>query len=72
MPEAQLTPVEAGTLESAAAALADAQIVIAAGAAGIELLAASAWQNSPALRVAIDLNAVPPLGIERIAGPGAR
>ena len=63
VPGAKLTPIAAGTVAEAAAALPGAQIVIAAGAAGIELLSASAWQTCPSLRVAIDLNAVPPLGV---------
>jgi hypothetical protein len=40
-----------------------AAIVIAAGAAGVELLSKEVWQTSNALKVAIDLNAVPPAGI---------
>ena len=46
-----------------AAALDGASIAIAAGAAGIELIPSEVRRNSVALRVAIDLNAVPPLGI---------
>jgi intracellular sulfur oxidation DsrE/DsrF family protein len=45
------------------AAVEGAQIVIAAGAAGVELLSEEHRRNCPSLRVAIDLNAVPPLGI---------
>jgi hypothetical protein len=41
----------------------DAQLIVAAGAAGIELLPAAALQQAKGLRVAIDLNAVAPLGI---------
>ena len=41
-------------------------VVIAAGAAGVTLLPASVWQGLPGLKVAIDLNAVPPLGIEGV------
>ncbi len=63
VPGAKLTPVEAGTVEAAAAALPGVQILIAAGAAGIELMSAPAWQACTSLRVAIDLNAVPPVGI---------
>ena len=39
------------------------QLVIAAGAAGVELLSTQALFNTPGVRVAIDLNAVPPAGI---------
>jgi methylenetetrahydrofolate/methylenetetrahydromethanopterin dehydrogenase (NADP+) len=51
------------TVETVAAVLEGASILISAGAAGIELVSPQAWQASRALRVAIDLNAVPPLGI---------
>ncbi len=44
-------------------ALKDVQVVIAAGAAGICLLPESIWRDFPSLRVLVDLNAVPPLGI---------
>jgi methylenetetrahydrofolate/methylenetetrahydromethanopterin dehydrogenase (NADP+) len=43
-----------------------AEVVIAAGAAGVTLLPASVWQKSPDLKILIDLNAVPPLGVEGI------
>lgn len=56
---AELTAWDAGSSEATAAA----QIVIAAGAAGIELLPADVRAGCKSLRVAIDLNAVPPLGI---------
>jgi hypothetical protein len=38
-------------------------ILIAAGAAGVELLSKENWQGRDSLKVAIDLNAVPPAGI---------
>jgi len=50
----------------AASALDGAQIVIAAGAAGVELVSKQARQSSKSLKVAIDLNAVPPVGIAGI------
>lgn len=49
-----------------AAALEGCQLVIAAGAAGAKLLSASTWQAADELRVLVDLNAVPPLGIEGV------
>jgi hypothetical protein len=42
------------------------QLVIAAGAAGVRLLTLEAMKQARSLRVAIDLNAVPPTGIEGI------
>jgi hypothetical protein len=41
-------------------------VIICAGAAGVLLLPAAVWKGLPDLRVLIDLNAVPPLGIEGI------
>jgi hypothetical protein len=54
------------TAQDVAAALEGAQLVIAAGAAGVELLSAEDRPNSPTLKVAIDLNAVPPVGLAGI------
>lgn len=66
VPEAKLSPVAAGNADQVATALQDVDVVIAAGAAGVELLPADARAASAALRVAVDLNAVPPLGITGI------
>jgi methylenetetrahydrofolate/methylenetetrahydromethanopterin dehydrogenase (NADP+) len=48
------------------AALEDANIVLAAGPAGIELLAQEVWGDSPTIDVVADYNAAEPLGIEGI------
>jgi methylenetetrahydrofolate/methylenetetrahydromethanopterin dehydrogenase (NADP+) len=58
-----LTAVKCASAPDTAAAIDGAQIVIAAGAAGAELLPAEVRRNGVSLRVAIDLNAVPPAGI---------
>jgi hypothetical protein len=63
---ADVTAWQTSTPEEVAAALDDAQILIAAGAAGVQLVSADALKTATALRVAIDLNAVPPLGIEGV------
>ncbi|HEY7423781.1 MAG TPA: methylene-tetrahydromethanopterin dehydrogenase N-terminal domain-containing protein, partial [Gemmataceae bacterium] len=47
-------------------ALGDRTLVISAGAAGVTLLPRDVRLDCPTLRVAIDLNAVPPLGIEGV------
>ena len=44
----------------------DAEVIIAAGAAGIQLISKSVWEQCEQLKVLIDLNAVPPLGIEGV------
>jgi hypothetical protein len=46
--------------------VADRTLLLAAGAAGVVLLPRSVREAAKALRVAIDLNAVPPLGIEGV------
>lgn len=66
LPQAQLEPVATGSSAELAAALQDQQLVIAAGAAGAVLLPKAARAACPTLKVAIDLNAVPPLGIEGV------
>lgn len=62
---ASVSPWATNTDEELRSALSDVQLVIAAGAAGVQLLSADARVNS-SLQVAIDLNAVPPLGIEGV------
>ena len=60
---ARLHPVEAADVDSIRQSLQGVSIVIAAGAAGVELLPVELLEQADRLRVAIDLNAVPPLGI---------
>jgi hypothetical protein len=62
---ANVTPWSSETPEQTVEALRGARVVIAAGAAGIQLVSCEALRGAGELRVAIDLNAVPPLGIER-------
>jgi methylenetetrahydrofolate/methylenetetrahydromethanopterin dehydrogenase (NADP+) len=59
-------PIEAVDDAARANAVKDAQIVFAAGAIGVQLLAAAAWQNNPNIEMLADCNAQPPLGIEGI------
>jgi saccharopine dehydrogenase-like NADP-dependent oxidoreductase len=63
VPGAKLTPLQTASAPETRAALDGAQIAIAAGAAGVELIPADVRRNCVSLQVAIDLNAVPPLGI---------
>ncbi len=65
-PGANLTPVETISPDATRAALDTAQIVIAAGAPGVELLSAATRASGKHLAVAIDLSAVPPLGLAGI------
>ncbi|MEP6574487.1 MAG: methylenetetrahydrofolate dehydrogenase, partial [Gemmatimonadota bacterium] len=50
----------------AAAVVEGAEILLNCGPAGVMLIPKDAWTNRPSLKVAVDLNAVPPLGIEGI------
>src|SRR5262249_31582932 len=62
-PGAQLTALRCASTSDTAAALEGTQILIAAGAAGVELVSADVRRAARSLKVAIDLNAVPPIGI---------
>lgn len=66
LPSANLTAVETTSPAQTATALANAKIVIAAGAPGVELLSASARRAAKQLAVAIDLSAVAPLGLAEV------
>ncbi len=62
----RLTAASSSDLATLNSALAESQLVFGCGAAGAQLLEASQLQSATKLRVAIDLNAVPPMGIEGI------
>ncbi len=61
-----VAPFAASSDEDLARVLHESTVVVSAGAAGVTLLPASVWRNLPNLKALIDLNAVPPLGIEGI------
>jgi methylenetetrahydrofolate/methylenetetrahydromethanopterin dehydrogenase (NADP+) len=46
--------------------LRDVDVLLNSGPAGVQMVPRTAWQGADALRIAVDLNAVPPLGIEGI------
>lgn len=58
-----VTPLEADDSDARGAAIADANVVFAAGAAGVELLRPEHWQNNAHLELLADANATPPIGI---------
>jgi methylenetetrahydrofolate/methylenetetrahydromethanopterin dehydrogenase (NADP+) len=60
---AVLRPTAVGSASDAARALDGVSVVIAAGAAGVELIPNEVRRAARDLKVVIDLNAVPPLGI---------
>lgn len=63
---ARVEPIGAGTEEELREAVSGRSLAVAAGAAGVVLLPKEVRLASGSLRVAIDLNAVPPLGIEGV------
>jgi len=62
-PEATLEAAEIKPSEKLAAELEGTTLLIAAGAAGIQFLTEQDLQNIMSLKVAVDLNAVPPTGL---------
>jgi hypothetical protein len=66
VPHAKLEAVSVASSTDAPAALDERNLVVAAGAAGVVLLPKKYRVGLKALRVAIDLNGVPPAGIEGV------
>lgn len=62
----QVTGVSTASPHDVEEACAGAEVLIAAGAARAQLLSAARRESLSALKVAIDLNAVPPVGLEGI------
>ncbi len=58
-----LTPIEAVDYDGRVQAIQGAQIVLATGAAGVELLKPEHWQDNQTLEMIADANATPPVGI---------
>lgn len=63
---AAYTPFSNADPATTLAALEGATLVVAAGAGGVQLLPAATWRALKALRVVVDLNAVPPSGVEGV------
>lgn len=66
VPQAEITAWVTSTAEEVAAAAQGVQAVLAAGPPGIQIMPAAVRRALPGLRVAIDLNAVAPVGLEGI------
>ncbi|MDB5346896.1 MAG: Bifunctional NADP-dependent methylenetetrahydromethanopterin [Schlesneria sp.] len=60
---AKVTPCESSTAAGLDAAAEGVQLIVAAGAAGAELISEDQWRSVTGLKLAIDLNAVAPAGI---------
>jgi hypothetical protein len=67
IPAARLEAVVTGTADEVRSALADRQLLVSAGSPGALLVPRAARASGRELRVAIDVNAVPPLGIEGVS-----
>jgi hypothetical protein len=61
-----VTPVQAFSNADRAAALDDAHVCFATGAAAAQLLEKSHWQDHPTLELIADANATPPLGVDGV------
>ena len=46
--------------------LSDVDVLLNSGPAGVQMVPRAAWTEAKSLRIAVDLNAVPPLGIEGV------
>ncbi|HXV24894.1 MAG TPA: NAD(P)-dependent methylenetetrahydromethanopterin dehydrogenase [Alphaproteobacteria bacterium] len=64
----EVVPVDGSSSQAKSAAIRDAEIVIAAGPAGVRILGREELSGARALKLAADVNAVPPAGIEGL-GP---
>ncbi len=60
----EVRPADGSTSEAKVAAIREAEIVIAAGPAGVRILGQDELSRAASLKVAADVNAVPPAGIE--------
>jgi hypothetical protein len=66
VPDARLEPAGISWSADLASALDERTLVISAGAAGVQMLPRDARRDCPSLKVVIDLNAVPPVGVEGV------
>ena len=67
IPRSRLIAISSGDEAWTEKAIRESQMVFACGAAGVRLMTSEQLKQAKDLRVAIDLNAVPPLGIDEIA-----
>lgn len=59
-----VTPVDGTTEEKKSAIIKNANVLLAAAKAGVQVISQAQLQNAPGLLVVADVNAVPPAGIE--------
>ncbi|MGK0298463.1 MAG: hypothetical protein ACI9XC_002085 [Gammaproteobacteria bacterium] len=63
----KVNPLEAISHNDRTKQIEDANIVLATGAAGVQLLEESDWLDNSNIEILVDANAVPPVGIQGIA-----
>jgi hypothetical protein len=61
--DVDVLPIQAFSSNDRAHAIQNAEVVLAAGATGVELLRSEHWQDNKTLQMIADANATPPLGI---------
>lgn len=66
LPQARFVASETATELGLRQALTGCHIVFGSGAAGVRILPLALWLGHPSLRILLDLNAVPPSGIEGV------
>ena len=64
--DVEVEPAEAATIADRAKLIETANIVMATGAAGVQLLDSNSWSANKNIEFLVDANAVPPLGIAGI------
>ncbi|MEX2286940.1 MAG: bifunctional NADP-dependent methylenetetrahydromethanopterin dehydrogenase/methylenetetrahydrofolate dehydrogenase, partial [Planctomycetaceae bacterium] len=60
---ANVSPCETDTADGLEKATSGVELIIAAGAPGVQFFSAEQWKAFGSLKVAIDVNAVPPTGL---------
>lgn len=65
-PDSKVTPCVIDSEEDKKSCLEGINLIISAGAAGVQFFSEQEWSSSSSLQLAIDLNAVPPVGLEGI------
>jgi hypothetical protein len=66
LPSALIVAGETASEDGLRQAVQGCQVIIGSGAAGVRILPQTVWLGQPQLRILVDLNAVPPSGIEGV------
>ncbi len=66
LPSARIVAGETASEDGVLRAVQGCQVIIGSGAAGVRILPRTMWLGQPQLRILVDLNAVPPSGIEGV------